>query len=201
MTMIVTDGYTDLPAGYVAAVATFLEMRAPVAPRPVPHQPDLVLRQQEEPNPALYRDVFRRVGAAWLWNARLRLEDAALLEILSDPAVEIFFPERDGAPVGLLEIDFRIGNEAEIAYFGLMPEELSRGAGRWLMDHALRRAWRPDIGRVWLHNCTLDHPDAMAFYLRSGFKPYERKIEMFPDPRLTGLLPRDAAPHIPIISA
>ncbi|MCX7267718.1 MAG: GNAT family N-acetyltransferase, partial [Sphingomonadales bacterium] len=40
---------------------------------------------------------------------------------------------------------------------------------------------------------------ALTFYQRSGFVAYQRQLETFPDPRITGLIPRDAAPHIPLI--
>ena len=32
-----------------------------------------------------------------------------------------------------------------------------------------------------------------------GFEPVLRSIEIFPDPRVNGLLPAGAAPHVPII--
>jgi len=199
MTGINHNGYTDLPAGHAVAIATFLEMLAPPARAANPERPGLCLKRQTTPDPAAYRDMFRRVGSNWLWNSRLRLDDADLSAILSDPAVEAYFLERDGAPIGILELDFRGLPSVEIAFFGLVPEAVGSGAGRWLMDRALERAWRAGVNRVWLHTCTFDHPGALGFYLRSGFVAYERKIEMVPDPRLDGTLPRDAAPHVPII--
>src|SRR5438132_6476379 len=38
---------------------------------------------------------------------------------------------------------------------------------------------------------SLDHPLALPFYLRSGFSPFKRHLEIVEDPRLTGVLPRD----------
>ena len=68
----------------------------------------------------------------------------------------------------------------------------------WLMAHALRLAWgRAGTRRVWVHTCTLDHPGALAFYARHGFRPFARAVETFADPRLAGLLPRDCAPPHP----
>jgi hypothetical protein len=52
---------------------------------------------------------------------------------------------------------------------------------------------------MWVHTCTLDHPGALGFYRRNGFAPFARAIETFADPRLLGILPRDAAPHAPLI--
>jgi GNAT superfamily N-acetyltransferase len=199
MTGINRNGYTDLPAGHVAAIATFLEMRVPPVRSESSEPAELCLKRLNAPDPAAYRDMFRKVGTNWLWNSRLRLDDAALGDILGDPAVETYFPERDGAPIGILELDFRGLPSVEIAFFGLVPEAVGSGAGRWLMDRALQLAWRAGVNRVWLHTCTFDHPGALGFYLRSGFVPYERKVEMVPDPRLDGTLPRDAAPHVPLI--
>ncbi|MFL5217644.1 MAG: GNAT family N-acetyltransferase, partial [Microvirga sp.] len=55
------------------------------------------------------------------------------------------------------------------------------------------------IARLWVHTCSLDHPRAVAFYLGAGFRPYKRAIEVADDPRLTGDLPRDAEPQVPLI--
>jgi hypothetical protein len=52
-----------------------------------------------------------------------------------------------------------------------------------------------------VHTCTLDHPAALGFYRRHGFVPTKRTIETFPDPRLLGVLPADAAPHIPCLGS
>jgi GNAT superfamily N-acetyltransferase len=191
------DGYTDLPAGKIATVVTYLEMRTRPEPRPVPAGPwtlagigDDVVR---------YRALFRRVGAPWLWFGRLVIGDAALRAILADPAVEAVALRRDGEDSGLLELDFRQAGACELSYFGLVPEAVGHGAGRFLMARAIERAFARPIGRFWVHTCTLDHPGAVAFYVRSGFVPYKRAVEVADDPRLTGLVPRDAAPHIPIV--
>jgi len=99
----------------------------------------------------------------------------------------------------MLELDFRNLPDVEIAFFGLVPEAVGAGTGRWLMDRALEIAWREGVNRVWLHTCTLDHPSAIRFYRSSGFVPYRRTLEVVTDPRLDGLLPMDAAPQIPVI--
>jgi hypothetical protein len=55
------------------------------------------------------------------------------------------------------------------------------------------------VTRVWLHTCSFDHPAALAFYQRAGFRPFRRQIEIADDPRLDGTVPRSAAAHVPII--
>ena len=102
--------------------------------------------------------------------------------------------------VGLMpDLDFRVEGDCEIAFLGLTPRLIGRGAGRWLMNRALELAWSRPINRLWLHTCTLDHPDALAFYVRSGFVPYRRQVEVADDPRLAGQVPRAIAPQVPMI--
>ncbi len=40
---------------------------------------------------------------------------------------------------------------------------------------------------------------ALGFYQRSGFRPYAVMVEVHPDPRLAGQLPRHASPQVPLI--
>lgn len=129
------------------------------------------------------------------------MEDAALLAIVHDPAVEVYaVVDPAGIEVGLLELDFGQAGACALSYFGLVPELAGHGHGRWLMAEALGRAWRTGIGRVWLHTCTLDHPSALNFYRAQGFVAIRRTVETFADPRLAGLLPDDAAPHVPLLA-
>jgi GNAT superfamily N-acetyltransferase len=183
----------------LAAVVTYLEMTAPPARRPSPERPDLDLAPLPRRDLAGYRDLYRRVGADWLWFSRLLMSDAQLRAILEDPAVEAYALRRDGRSIGLLELDGRQPDEVELAFFGLVPEAVGTGAGRWLMDRAVELAFAKRPRRFWVHTCTLDHPAALPFYVRSGFRPYGRAVEIADDPRLAGALPRDAAPSIPLV--
>ena len=67
------------------------------------------------------------------------------------------------------------------------------------MNEALARAWARPISRFWVHTCSFDHPGALAFYQRSGFRPYQVMVEVHQDPRLTGHLPPEASPQVPLI--
>lgn len=190
---------TPVQAGELAAVVTSLEMRDRPRPRPLPASP-LRLARWVEPDLQNYRTLFRRVGSPWLWFSRLVLDDAALTSILRDSAVEVHaVVDRGGIEVGMLELDFRKAGECELAFFGLVPELTGKGLGGWLMGHALALGWRKGVERMWVHTCTLDHPGALGFYRRHGFMPFARAIETFADPRLIGILPRDAAPQTPLI--
>lgn len=193
-------GLTPVRDDHVAAIVTTLEMRARPPLHPLPESP-LRLVAWPEPSPAKYRALFARVGAPWLWFSRLAMDDAALVAIVHHPGVAVMAAvDADGIEVGMLELDFRRARECEIAYFALIPQLAGRGHGRWMMAEALAQAWRNSVERVWVHTCTLDHPSALNFYRAQGFVAVKRTVETFADPRATGLLPPDAAPHVPLLS-
>ena len=187
---------TPLPPGHVGTVVTTLVMTARPRPAPLPPSP-LRLRPWREPEPAKYRMLFARIGGPWLWFSRLTMGDAELKrEIGEVHAVE----DRAGVEVGFIELDFRQLPLCRIRFLGLVPELAGKGHGRWLIGNALSLAWRKGVERVELCTCSLDHPAALPAYLRAGFVPTGRSFESFPDPRLTGLLPRDCAPQIPLVA-
>lgn len=189
----------SVPDGHCAAVVTHLEMVERPRLRPQAGSP-LRLVHWPQPDLAKYRALFSRVGTPWLWFSRAVMPDAAVMAIIGNPAVEVYaVADPRGTEVGILELDFRRLPDCEIGYFGLVPELNGNGHARWLMGEALTRAWREDVDRVWVHTCTLDHPSALGFYRAQGFVPFKREVETFPDPRLTGHLPRDAAPQVPVL--
>jgi GNAT superfamily N-acetyltransferase len=193
------DGYLPVPAGKIVSVVIYLEIRERPPPRSGPGRTDLDLRRLGGGDRDRYRSTFRAIGERWLWFSRLGLSDAELAAILGDPDVEAYEVRLRGEPVGLLELDFRETPDCELAFLGLVESVVGSGAGRWTMDRALEAAWSRPIARLWVHTCNLDHPDAIGFYCRSGFRPYAQAIEIADDPRLTGLLPPDAGPHWPVI--
>jgi GNAT superfamily N-acetyltransferase len=196
------DGYARVPKGKIASVVTCLEMHhnplkpPPLTPpRPAPFAVERVMR----PTLAWYRELYRKVGSEWLWFSRLRLSDDALQRILSDPLVWVFAVMTPAGAEGILELDFRVAGECELAFFGLTAKVRGCGMGRALMTLAIEQAFSQPITRFWVHSCSLDHPAALGFYVRSGFVAYERRIEVADDPRLSGDAPRTALPDVPII--
>ena len=199
-----SPGFHGVPNGMLAAVVTHLEMpRPPTDPAPPVAPPGVSLTRWMPDDPEEYRALFRAVGESWLWFSRLRLGDADLQAVLSDPGIDLFAVRRQGRSVGILELDFRSAPVVELAFFGLRPEEAGQGLGRWLMEEALNRVWdparAPRTELLTVHTCTLDSPAALPFYLRSGFKAVRREVEIAPDPRADGTLGATAAPQTPLL--
>ncbi|WP_417622286.1 GNAT family N-acetyltransferase [Parasphingorhabdus sp.] len=193
----VTIQLHDVPKGHVATIVTHLEMLEK------PPQPEtsssLTLASWAKPDVDDYDALFRLVGEPWLWISRLLLDRDELATIIHDPGVDISIIRDGTEPVGFIELDFRIPDQCEIAFFGLIPGYNGKGHGHWMMTHALEKAWRHDIERVWLHTCTHDSPRALPFYQNCGFRIFAQEIGMMADPRLSGHMPKSAAPHIPIL--
>ena len=190
--------YDSLPDGELAAVVTYLEMRERPADTGTAHS-TLQLRHIADPTPDQYRALFRKVGSPWLWFSRLVMDDERLSAIIRDPNVALFEVAAVEAVVGMLELDFREPGQCELAFIGLVPELAGQGHGKWLLAEAVRLAWRDGVDRVHVHTCSLDHPAALGAYRRAGFVPCRHAIERFADPRLSGILPKDCAPQVPLL--
>ena len=196
--MSLPNGVHPLPPGKVAAVMTKLEMHAP-APLRGAALPEGLTLSDAVPAVPDYLDLFRRVGRDWLWFGHLLMPEDELAVLLKDPKFQTFTLMKDGRAEGLMQLDFRTSGACELAYFGVTPALVGAGAGSYLMDQAITRAWAEDITRLWVKTCTNDSPQALEFYVRSGFTPYQRLIEIEDDPRLTGYYDTATRPSHPVI--
>lgn len=196
--MGLANGYHEVGRGKLAMVVTHLQMTAPAALRGVPRPAGTEFTELPR-DPEIYRDLIRRVGQDWLWFARLAMDDLSLCAIIEHDDVDIRTLAVEGRPEAILELDYRTPGACELAYFGLTPALIGSGAGAWLMDRAIELAWAREITRFHVHTCTLDSPRALDFYIRSGFVPWKREVEIADDPRRRGIYPETAAPQIPLL--
>lgn len=199
--MMTFDPNSPTPPGRMRTTVTYLEMTAQPArrQRPVPLE-RLALMRAENCTFSFYRYLYDNVGQEWLWWFRRAMPEADLKAILSDPLVEIYVAYVAGVPAGFVELDRRQAGHCELAYLGLLPEFIGRGIGGWLLDWAVEAAWNgPGIEKIGVNTCTLDHPRALLTYQKAGFHPVRQQEKEEDDPRVTGLIPRHAAPHIPLI--
>ncbi|WP_299439445.1 N-acetyltransferase [uncultured Rhodospira sp.] len=149
---------------------------------------------------ATFAPLFHAVGAPWLWRDRLTRSPAEQEAHLADPGVVVHvLHDGVGAALGFCEMDCRDAAAGfRVLYFGLVPDAIGGGLGRALFARALADAWHMGPVCIRLDTCTHDHPRAVDFYRRFGFSVTGRRVVEADDPRLTGLLPRDAAAHVPL---
>ena len=198
-TLDLANGYYDLPPGKLVNVVTCLEMlekpAGPLKTFPAGYE----LRKVNPRDIEGYREIYRAVGEDVMWFSRLIMADEELTGILGHPQVECYTLYHGEKAIGVLELNFRDLPNCELAFFGLIKGAIGTGIGHCLMNAALAKAWARPINRLWLHTCNLDHPNALRFYQKSGFKPYKLQIEMHDDPRLQGKMPRDASPQVALL--
>ncbi len=159
-------------------VVTFLEMGArPGYPRP--HPPPgapAVLIPAETPPVRYFLSLYDAVGADYDWTDLHVRPPAEIEAFLHDPAVMLYTLLRTGWPHGFFLLDARTEGRCNLAYFGLVPEAIGTGLGRFLLETAVHLAWdQPGVEVVSVNTCSLDHPRALPLYQRAGFEPVRRE--------------------------
>lgn len=162
------------PAAPFAARVTHLEMDA-LPPQRIAMPLGLrlaVMRAREMPL-SFYRYLYREIGKPHHWLMRRNMSDTELAAVIHADSTEIHVLYAEGAPAGFFELDLsRLPGEAEIIYFGIMPDFQGRGLARFFLCEAVLAAWMHQPGRLVIHTNTLDSPRALQLYQRAGFTPY-----------------------------
>jgi GNAT superfamily N-acetyltransferase len=190
-------GYYKVPPGKLANACTYLEMTVP-PPAAAITAAGIQLQRLKGDDAARFRALYRTVGERWLWAGHLTKSPAELATYLAAPERDTFAVVDAHGDIGLLQLEFDAAH-AEIVYFGLIETEIGRRIGQWLIGQAIALAFAKPIKRLWLHTCNFDHPKALQFYQRAGFQVYATGFEIMDDPRALGLLPKFAAPHVPMV--
>ena len=150
-------------------VITYLEL-PPGAPLNEPSRPapeGFAVREVHDP--AINRDMYRRVGGDYQWVDRLTWSDERWAEYAS--RVETYLVELGGRAAGYYEIELDGAGSSKIALFGLLREFHGLGLGGHALTAALNRG-RELRPRVWLTTCTLDGPHALPNYRARGMRPF-----------------------------
>jgi GNAT superfamily N-acetyltransferase len=191
------DGYVKLPPGKLANAVTWLELDDP-SPAGIAAPEGLALRRLGPADAVAFHALYRAVGTDWLWAGLIGNSESEIAARLARPDIMSFAAEVDRAGVGMLDLEVA-GTAAEVVYFGFVPAFTGKGAGVWLMDEAKRIVREAGLKRLWLHTCNFDDPRALPFYRKQGFRITSVGYEIMDDPRVLGLLPKTAAPHVPLV--
>jgi GNAT superfamily N-acetyltransferase len=155
---------------------SYLEMLAHPPGEVPPPRAGLSVVHARQPTVVFYRFLYNTVGQDYHWYSWAKLTDPELATVLANPRNEVHVLHVEGTPAGFVEFDRRRDEEVEIVQFGLMPEFIGQGLGKYLLRWAIDRAWSYGPRRVWLHTCTLDHPAALPNYQKAGFRVYREEI-------------------------
>ncbi len=164
-------------AGTIEVTRTYLEMKSPgdLKPASTP-RPEPRVERLERCSRELFRYLYAEVGRAFCWTDRLLWTDQQVDRHLDDPHTSIWVLSWENQPAGYFELKEHQDRSVEVVYFGLLPDFIGRGWGKYLLTQAARAAWGLHATRVWLHTCTLDHPAALPNYLKRGFRPLRQEV-------------------------
>lgn len=169
---------TVTPAGSrVSYTITWLEMTdRPSYPRPVqPFGTPAALLRAESPPPWFFLGLYDAVGRDYAWEDMHKEDEQDLAAWLSDSDTFLFTLMKSGWPHGFFLLDHREAGIGNLSYFGLVPQAVGTGLGRFLLESAVHTAWDfPGVERLTVNTCTLDHPRALGLYQRVGFRPVRR---------------------------
>ena len=156
----------------------YLDMLSPPHERLAPPREAVEIARVERPEIELYRSLYDAVGRDWNWINRRLMSDDELRAIIHDDRVEFHVLYVQGTPAGFCEMDRRADGEVELVYFGLAPEYIGRGLGKYFLNRMLLQAWSYAPKRVWLHTCELDHEAALSTYQKAGLAVYDERVIM-----------------------
>ena len=128
------------------------------------------------PDFQLNKFFYKQVGKKHRWLDRLNWSDEKWIRYISNKNLDTYIISDSENLVGFFEL---LNNphlsETEISYFGLLEEYIGRGIGGYALSVAIRKSFEKDIKRVWLHTCTLDHPNALKNYIARGMTVFKKE--------------------------
>lgn len=152
----------------------YLEMNSPSALKEKTGSSGLDIRECEVKQFQFNKFLYQLVGGAWEWTDKLSWSDEEWKAFAENDDLRTWVAYDRGSPAGYYELQRQEGGDVEVVYFGLAPNFIGRGFGSYLLSQALKSAWEWDgTKRVWLHTCTLDHPNALRNYQARGMEIYK----------------------------
>ncbi len=136
---------------------------------------------------ALARFWYNRVGRSCLWYERNLWTDYELNRHLQSPNVTMLALCVTGYPVGFAELHQHNahGLGVELTYFGLFPDAIGFGYGKWFLSWIVDHVWSMSVqpNRFYTYTNVLDSPSALPNYQRAGFKVSHVQKATYIDPR------------------
>ena len=125
----------------------------------------------------LNKFFYKNIGKKHKWVDRLIWSEQQWIDYVSNSKVKTYVLKKKDDLVGFFELIFHLENkEVEIAYFGILEEYQNKKLGSFLLSEAIKRSFKANINRVWLHTCSLDHENALKNYLARGMKIFKSEI-------------------------
>ena len=122
----------------------------------------------------LNKFFYKNIGKKHKWIDRLIWSEEQWIKYVSSKNVKTFVLKNNKDLVGFFELIIHFEKkEVEIAYFGILEEYQNKKLGSFLLSDAIKKSFKENVDRVWLHTCSLDHKNALNNYLSRGMKIFK----------------------------
>ena len=129
-----------------------------------------------KPDFQLNKFFYKQVGKKHRWIDRLSWSDGKWINYISNKNLETYIISESDELSGFFELLYNPElKETEISYFGLLEEYIGKGIGGYALSVAIKKSFEKNIRRVWLHTCTLDHPNALKNYIARGMTVFKKE--------------------------
>jgi ribosomal protein S18 acetylase RimI-like enzyme len=135
---------------------------------------------EKKPTPELCKFFYKEVGKEFFWKDRLRWSDQEWLSYINNEFFKLYILKYNNKLAGYYELLYDLKTfSMEIPYFGIFKEFYGKGIGGYLLTDAILNSFNHKVDKVWVHTCTLDHPNALKNYLARGMKIFKTKKIFF----------------------
>jgi len=125
----------------------------------------------------LNKFFYKNIGKNHKWIDRLSWSEEKWITYVSSEKVQTYVLKFKDDLVGFFELIFHPEkNETEIAYFGILEEYQNKKLGSYLLSEAIKKCFKSNVNRVWVHTCSLDHKNALNNYISRGMKVFKTEI-------------------------
>tara|TARA_Y100000996_G_scaffold349126_1_gene287834 strand:- start:68 stop:571 length:504 start_codon:yes stop_codon:yes gene_type:complete len=125
----------------------------------------------------LNKFFYKSIGKNHNWIDRLSWSEEKWIKYVSSKNVRTYVFKFKDDLVGFFELIFHPEkNETEIAYFGILKEYQNKKLGSYLLSEAIKKSFKNNTNRVWVHTCSLDHKNALNNYVSRGMKIFKTEI-------------------------
>ena len=122
----------------------------------------------------LNKFFYKNIGKNHKWVDRLIWSEQQWIDYTNNEKVKSYVLKFNDDLVGFFELIFyNEKKEVEIAYLGILEEYQNKKLGSYILSEAIKKSFKNNINRVWLHTCSLDHKNALNNYIARGMKIFK----------------------------
>jgi ribosomal protein S18 acetylase RimI-like enzyme len=135
---------------------------------------------EKKPTVDFCKFFYKEVGRNFFWRDRLKWSDQDWLDYINSHLLKLYILKHNNKLAGYYELLYNPKTSSmEISYFGIFIEFYGKGIGGHLLTDAILTSFNQKINKVWVHTCTLDHPNALKNYLARGMKVFKTEKIFF----------------------